>query len=320
MSRLLAPALALLLLVLAGPVAGQSTDATSGTVGLLAAGDSVEVGEPLVLTLDLPDSGAFREVRASLPPAQAGLAVLGEPRFEDGRWTVPARFLQSGAVELGPLRLSLTPTVGDRITSESAAARIEVLAPGVAPSTPADYLPPREAPVNWLRVVLLAGLGFLLLGLVAALALLLIRRVLGRPKGVAPALPDVPPLEEARRGLARLETLEIFRAHGTHRHYEELSAVLRRYIERRYECPALEMTEDELAEHLRQAFVAHPAATALLETLDRASLGKFAKWQASEDHARRDVAALAAFLRVEEEREHARGVDAANGGRGRAVA
>jgi hypothetical protein len=124
MSRLLAPALALLLLVLAGPVAGQSTDATSGTVGLLAAGDSVEVGEPLVLTLDLPDSGAFREVRASLPPAQAGLAVLGEPRFEDGRWTVPARFLQSGAVELGPLRLSLTPTVGDRITSESAAARI----------------------------------------------------------------------------------------------------------------------------------------------------------------------------------------------------
>ncbi len=90
--------------------------------------------------------------------------------------------------------------------------------------------------------------------------------------------------------------------------YVELSAIVRRYLEDRFELRAPELTTEEFLDSVQQAPVLSPAHQTLLrEFLRQADLVKFAGLQPLEDDVQRSIDAAGRFL--EETRENAPLID-----------
>ena len=90
--------------------------------------------------------------------------------------------------------------------------------------------------------------------------------------------------------------------------YVELSAIVRRYLEDRFELCAPELTTEEFLDSFQQAPLLSPAHQTLLrEFLRQADLVKFAGLQPMEDDVQRSIDAAGRFL--EETRENAPLID-----------
>jgi hypothetical protein len=216
----------------------------------------VELGVPF--TVDAPT-----EVRSSTPV----VVVTG---YSQGKATLLA-------LDVGRIDAALFTTDGSTITLGS----LEVAEPASLKTSPElmDLKPLLAAAINPLWLVLLAA--------AAALAWKLWRR----GPAAAPALPAQPelsPHEEAERALAALAAVR------GRELYIGITAVLRRYIERRYLEPATKLNTSELARLLRRLEV--PPAL-YRELFQRADLVKFAKVQAEESWAAEDLAAALRFVR-----------------------
>jgi hypothetical protein len=142
----------------------------------------------------------------------------------------------------------------------------------------------------WVALVLAAVL-------VSALAVWLVHR--RRRKAEAPAavpVPQAPPAAEALQALGTLAASGLL-ARGEYRpFYIRLTAVAKRYLERRLEAPVLEMTTAETLAFLRGH--AHggemlPVVRDLAEAADRI---KFAKGQGLAQEAERHLAAVRALV------------------------
>jgi len=280
-----------------------------------AIGDAtLEIGVEAVLELRLEGDSGYESLKLTLPEDQRRGLRLGTPERQGSVWKVPLIPLVSGERTLGPLEIRAQGAGGAPQSFEAPAIPLAVSAPIGEAGDPKDYGQVLEPPFNWVRAAVAAGLGILALAAVAAAVVYAVRR-LRRPamKAQIAAAPSRPPLEEAREALHELESLEVFRTRGPKPHYTHLSFLVRRYFERAYSFPALEMTEDEMIARLRRMQGRHAEAQSLCDVFASASLAKFAEGAVREEDAHHHIESVDLFLAGEEsaQRMAAQGGEAA---------
>ncbi len=151
-----------------------------------------------------------------------------------------------------------------------------------------DIRPPREIPLRWWHYGLAAVPLVLFVGLAAlGVRWLVRRRTVEEAETIAP---PPSPHEEALRALDELAAEDLPGRDRVEEHYVRLSWIVRRYVERRWELPALEATTGMLAEVMRgSGRVPAEVAMAIVALLRRSDLAKFARHRPASDVAREDV-------------------------------
>jgi hypothetical protein len=136
-----------------------------------------------------------------------------------------------------------------------------------------DIVGPKPLPVRWWPYALAA---FIVLALIAVWYFLF-RKKLNQME--IPAAPPEPPFDKAIRELAILKETDLLGKGKIKQFYVELSEILRRYIEGRFDIKAVEATTYELKRLLKHPELTKEQTQAILEFLSRSDLVKFAKFQ-----------------------------------------
>lgn len=90
--------------------------------------------------------------------------------------------------------------------------------------------------------------------------------------------PDLSPEDEALWKLNRLYDSDLLRRGRVKEYFLELSEILKRYFEKRFEITALESTTSEILRDLKQKEIERLLAEKIQTVLETADLVKFAKW------------------------------------------
>lgn len=144
---------------------------------------------------------------------------------------------------------------------------------------PTDIKMPYDAPLT-LKEVTPYILGVILVGAILFLVLYSIRRKKqGKPLFTLPQKPKEPAHVIALRELDRIKDEKIWQKGKIKEYYSEVSDTLRRYIEDRFEIPAMEQTTDETlaAFRFRRDLLNEKCFNNLGRILNLADLVKFAK-------------------------------------------
>lgn len=143
--------------------------------------------------------------------------------------------------------------------------------PVEVPSKLADRLPDNVARYPWLYLALI------ILTVLTLVGIWLYRR--WRRNGtLLPAKKKLlPPYDEARQALDHLRSRSLWQHNRVKEYYSELTDILRRYVERRFDINAVEMTSSEIADAIALVPEAQPAQTILNDVMTNADLVKFAK-------------------------------------------
>lgn len=268
--------------------AGAGAAAAEAPVRLVAVPSSttVTVGEPFIVkvraeapagtTWSFPAEVAAAEVilKAVEAPATAGALYQGAV-FALDEVTIPA--------------ITATYQLPDGTRGEAASEPVAVVVASLLPDDPeeqrlADLRPPVSLPAGapfWI------ALGLLLAGLAGAAVWWWRRRRRMTGAVSQPALPEVPPADEALAALRRLQSAGLAERGELRAFYIELAVIAKRYLERRLEAPVLEMTSAETAAFLRDHPVARRMAATVRELTTAADHVKFARGQGDEARARR---------------------------------
>ena len=289
---------ALLLLALAatGPVLALEEPKVAAT----ASKAEVSVGE--AFTVEVRAAGPAGTT-FTFPPeiVQDTFELRSAPAGESPLPPGVHRYL-AAVFALGDARVPAIPVryrLGDGSEGEATTAPVALKVVSLLPRDKgeqklADIRGPMGVPIGRAFWV---GLGVLLL-LLAGLAL----RLWSRRKGAAPAAPDdgarMAPGEEA--GMALDALLASGRlARGEYRpFYIELTAIAKRYLERRTGAPVVEMTSAEMLAHLRSSPHAALLAAPMRDLARAADQIKFARGAGLYDEAERHLAALRALIRA----------------------
>lgn len=244
--------------------------------GIIYVGDemvlSVQVEHPpggeviLPESLGLGEALDIRDVKVTPDPDTPGLtrvAIRFAP-FETGQITLPSftlGYLEAG--EAGELFVSDTTFEVEPVLSESE-------------DMPADIKPQSELPyeIPWKLWGVIAAA-------VAVLGFLAWKLWQWRKRSVAGTLegesPSRPPYDEAVADLEKLLAQKLLER-GAHKdHYDRLSFILRRYLERRYGLPVLESTTSEALVLMRSDRGLKKFRDLIKPLLERADLVKFAR-------------------------------------------
>jgi hypothetical protein len=155
-----------------------------------------------------------------------------------------------------------------------------------------DIKPVLEIGNDWLWLIYLA------VGVAALLGLLILARWLWnrrqQPKTVISAPPPMPPDKEA---YTALDALAADKKLAPKQFYFRLSAVLRRYIERRFDFPAAEMTTEELLPRVDKIALDASLALELKAFCRQTDPIKFAGATARQERLARDLAFSRNFVR-----------------------
>ena len=274
------------------------------TVEIQAQG-TPEIGSPVEVRLTLPDSVAGLDVtNLSVRPTAVDTAKI---RFDEeyivegnGSYTLRGRFLSEGELQLEPLTVRGSTESGGQFEIETNPVTIQVATLGDAPENPADYTATMEPPPNYLRWALTAGGVLAALAVLAALLLWAAKR---RGRSAVPQeAPAPPPLDEAWAAVRALAKMETYDTRGAKVHFTSLSHIVRRYCERQFKFPAMEMSEEAVIEYGRRYLAQRTAIKTLAPVMENASLVKYAQARPSREEAEESVRLVTRFLESEEAR------------------
>lgn len=152
------------------------------------------------------------------------------------------------------------------------------------PNAIADIKAPVSAPVTFKEILPFAG-GFIGLLLLAFVVYYLYKRLAKKePVFVKKEKPKEPAHVIALRDLEQLTHEKLWQKGEVKQYYSELTEIVRRYIEDRFNKAALEQTTDEIIDEMRTVNeVDKVLKDGLFDLLVRADLVKFAKGQAVAD-------------------------------------
>jgi len=314
--------LASLVLAAATTAVPSPVPTPNAPVAVKATASKAEVTVGETFTIDLKATGpagttytfageaAGDALELRTPPAAGGATPLPEP----GTHRYEAAVFALGELEVPPIPVRYR--LPDGTEGEASSAPIALKVVSLLPKDPkeqklADIRGPLSVGVGrafWVALVVGACLA-------AAFAVWLVRR---RRKTEAPhtvAVPAMPADTEALRALDALAASTLL-ARGEYRlFYIQLTAVAKRYLERRLDAPVLEMTSAETLAFLRNH--AHggellPVVRDLAEAADRI---KFARGQGLAQEAERQLAAVRALVPALEAKLRAGAADTAAGGK-----
>jgi len=180
-----------------------------------------------------------------------------------------------GDLTIPPVPFTVTDTTGIRTTLTSEPARVRVL-PSAEHPKEKDDLKPIKGPVS-----LDTGfLGTLALGLLAlALSVVLaVKIALRRRKKLLDLESLKPAHERAHLELERLKKKNLIGEGRTKEFYSELADILRRYLERRFDLRALDLTTAETLLLLREKGSEADVMEKIKSVLENSDLVKFAKF------------------------------------------
>ncbi|MDR1679000.1 MAG: DUF4381 family protein [Prevotellaceae bacterium] len=133
-------------------------------------------------------------------------------------------------------------------------------------------------PINWWRVLGITLLVLLVLAAAVWVYFYFKRKKLEKTEAIEEKR-KLNPHEYALQELDRIRNEKLWQHGRVKEFYTDLTEVLRQYIEHRYQIPAMEMTSDEVMEHIELLPQADREANRILSKVLRlADLVKFAKW------------------------------------------
>ena len=285
--------------------APSPTPTPAGPVAVKAAASKAEVTVGETFTIDLKATGpagttyAFAgeaatdsfELRTPAPDPRKGAPPPPEPgthRYEAAVFAVGEATLPAI-----PVRYRLPDGTEGEASSEAIALKVVSLLPK----------DPQEQKLADVRGPLSVGVGrafwvalVVVLVLLAAVVVWLVRR---RRKTEAPravAVPELPADAEALRALSALAASGLL-ARGEYRpFYIRLTAVAKRYLERRLSAPVLEMTTAETLAFLRNHVHGGDLLPVVRDLAEAADRIKFAKGQGLAQEAERHLGAVRALV------------------------
>ena len=305
--------LAALLLLLA---LGGSADA-DGPVQV-ASGidrDTITVGDPVLLSVTVELASGWQVADPGVARAIGDLDLLEtEPalqtRLAAGATRIVFRYRLSayrvGDLTIPPVAVSFTGPRGETLRAETASHLITVRsvilpdedATDIKPLKPQLAVPGLLASelVRWI----FAAIALLAVFIAVAAAALLLRR---------PRENAVGGLTPAGRALAELEALAALGLPEKGRsadHYEQMTAILRRYVTEQYRLPAGERTPRELRLEMERAGVEPQQRAAIFEVLEEGEVVRFHSGRTYPAHARNALgSALAAMKRAAASEQYA---------------
>jgi hypothetical protein len=194
----------------------------------------------------------------------------------------------TGQYLLAPQPIVLhTSSSKETLYTRGVAVQIVSTLPDTA-SVPQPIRGPRNLPLTFRDALSLAIWPLVLLTIAAIVFLYWKTRKKRQPEKIV--LPEVilPAHQLALQELIQLRDKKLPQKGMLKEFFSELSEVLRRYIERRYRFPALEMTTWDIEQELRQDDYPEILYTEGLRTLRESDLVKFAKhvppWQSCDEH------------------------------------
>jgi len=145
-----------------------------------------------------------------------------------------------------------------------------------------DIKPPYDLPFTWaelLRYLPYVVGAMLLMGLITILILWYLRRK-GKIAAFVPEKPKEPAYVVALRELERIKGEKLWQRNMVKEYYSEISDTVRRYIEERFEIPAMEFTTDQtLAALKKSGFSDQRNYDQLNHLLTTSDLVKFARFE-----------------------------------------
>ncbi|MFW9597856.1 MAG: cell wall anchor protein [Paludibacter sp.] len=147
----------------------------------------------------------------------------------------------------------------------------------------ADIKNVMEPPFNWKALIKLILLIILII-ITIVLIYILVRKFIYKKPIFNDTAPEVilAPHILALNELERIRNEKAWMNNRAKNYHTELTDVLRVYIEKTFDIPCMEMTSEEIVEHLNHLrFENKTAYTALKQILNLADLVKFAKWEAT---------------------------------------
>lgn len=155
----------------------------------------------------------------------------------------------------------------------------------------------KDDPLTLQEILLNLGVGLGILAVVGVIIWLVIRYRRKEPLIPQRPRPQVPAHERAMRELSDLESQRLWQNGDIKSYYAGLSTILRRYIEHRYQIPALESVTDEITRDLRPLNVPENQLKPLSGLLQAADLAKFAKSQPTEKDNLQAIETAREFIR-----------------------
>ena len=288
----------LLLAQAAGPVSVKATASkTEVTVGEAFTVDLKATG-PAGTTFEFPGEEAADAFELRTPPLEAEGST---PAVEPGTHRYEAAVFTVGEATLPPIavRYRLPDGTEGEATSEPLVLKVVSLLPKDPQQQKlADIRGPRPVGVAAVFWIVLAALAALL----AVLATWLVRRRRKTGAAVITAVPERPPDVEALQALDGLEVSGLL-ARGEHRlFYIRLTAIAKRYLERRLEAPVLEMTTAETVAFLRAHAYGADLLPAMRDLAAAADQVKFARGAGLAQEAERHLAAVRTLIPALESR------------------
>lgn len=212
------------------------------------------------------------------------LAVVSEKGIVQENFEVIATSFKLGELKVPPIRILYKDAAGNSSTVLTPSILIRVN--GVIPvsggfasggkDSKLDIKPIKN--VVSLRSALLGRL--ILAALAGVLAVVLTVKVILRRRKKQPVDPEfyLPAHERAVLELGRLRKKDLIAAGKTKEHYSELSAILKRYLDRRYQAQTADLTTAETVELLTRKDTELFACDAVKTVLEGSDLVKFANW------------------------------------------
>ncbi len=267
---------------------------------------TLEIGQKASLQLSFGE----RVTNLTIEPSdeKASYYLFGAPEsIGDHAWKVPMQILVSGTYDLNDLRIYAVDENGQKTAYYGDSKPVTVLEPKAEMAEPKDYTGLLNAKLGWKRPAQLAATALIVLAVLIALLIWFLKYVRRKkPEILHAQVPALPPLQELRVAFEPLANLVVFNTRGVEAHYTELSFALRRYFERKYQMPALEMSDEEMRVYLKREMSMQSFTSILMTVFDQAGLAKFAKFSISEDDTRNDISKVQSFIQMEEENERQR--------------
>lgn len=282
----------MLTFALALPILAQSPDANVDFFLETPPDKPLTVGDRITLRLEVTHPPDSQVTLPSLDPEWGSLEVIEQTQPDttdnnDGTATTSQDIVVT-AFEPGEFQtplLVVTHQRADGSTEEVGTPVIQFAVTSVLTDDTnlRDLKPQADLPMPplWPWVVAAILLTILVLGLLGGVALWLYDRYRRRPRPELVPVPIIdtrPPEIIAYAELDRIEALNLPAHHQIKEHYSLVDTCLRRYIEGRYQIPALEQTRSELQSSFRRSVVLVEDAVEFMDILGESDLVKFARY------------------------------------------
>jgi hypothetical protein len=134
----------------------------------------------------------------------------------------------------------------------------------------------RQVSVSWKDYIWYIILGALIVLAIFAIVYY-IRESRKKPAAPLPPRPKETPYETAIKALRKMEEEKAWQNGEIKQYYTALTDILREYIERQFQVPAMELTTDELLQNIKPVTILNQQKDTLRAVLTTADLVKFAK-------------------------------------------